>query len=569
MKDIPPLSTNDFGLFQELLIEMSGLQFEEGRKQALHLALWQRIQHRGYDSYREYYNLLKFHPEGRHEIRELLDLITIGETYFFRNKAQFDVLMRFILPEIIQRKVDSWDKCIRVWSAGCSGGDETYSIAIAMMEVIPSYKEWTISILGTDINRKGLDSAKEAIYGQKHIGHLPKEYLDKYFKVRGATYILEANVKELVQFEYHNLARDPFIHEKMQNADIIFCRNVTIYFDGETTQRVIENFYNCLAQDGYLFLGHTETLWQITNKFERVEFPQTFIYKKRLSPVQTDAMKPFMAIPEFTLENLTVSAVTISTSEAEARKGRSELALSGGINPCLPAGRPSEPPLLGVEVEGLTSIKEGEPEKRTFLQELRSRLQQKPEPLDRVQEPTLRVEKPPDMKEKVESALREATLCLKEIKDQATLSSPNQTVAQDKNHIRASLTEATILANEAKYKEAADILAEIIEADNLSVEAYYLLGVLSYKSSDLKRAETQFRKVIYVDPDSVLAYFNLGNVYLYQRKFNEAAREFRNAIRLLEKRPKDEQVRFCEDFTVEFLLKACRNNLVEIAKRGE
>jgi chemotaxis protein methyltransferase CheR len=142
-------------------------------------------------------------------------------------------------------------------------------------------------------------------------------------------------------------------------------------------------------------------------------------------------------------------------------------------------------------------------------------------------------------------------------------------IAQDKNRVRTSLTQATLLANEAKYKEAADILAKIIEADNLSVEAYYLLGVLSYKNSNLKEAETQFRKVIYVDPDSVLAYFNLGNVYLFQRKFSEAAREFRNAILLLEKRPMDEQVRFCEDFTVEFLLRACRNNLMEISKRGE
>ena len=520
MKNLLPLSENDFRLFQELLIEMSGLQFEEGRRQALHLALWQRLQYRGYDSYREYYNLLKFHPEGRHEIRELLDLITIGETYFFRNKAQFDVLMRFVLPEIIKRKVDSRDKCIRVWSAGCSGGDETYSIAIAMMEVVPSYKEWSIPILGTDINRNGLTSAKEAIYGQKNIGHLPKEYLDKYFKVRGSTYILEANVRELVQFEYHNLAKDPFIHEKMQNIDILFCRNVTIYFDGQTTQRVIENFYNCLAQDGYLFLGHTETLWQITNKFERVEFPQTFIYKKRISPVQEEALKPFMAVPEITLENL-------------------------------------------------TSIRERGTEKSIFLRELRSGLLEKPEPLEQVEDSTLRVEKPPDIKEKLESAYKEATLCLREIKDQAALSSSNDIIAQDKNHIRTSLTEATILANEAKYKEAADILAKIIEVDNLSVEAYYLLGVLSYKSSDLKEAERQFRKVIYVDPDLVLAYFNLGNVYLYQRKYSEAAREFRNAIRLLEKRPKDEQVKFCEDFTVEFLLKACRNNLVEISKRGE
>ena len=153
-----------------------------------------------------------------------------------------------------------------------------------MMEVLPSYKEWSISILGTDINRNGLACAKEAIYGEKDIGHLPKEYLDKYFKVQGSTYLLHSDVRELVQFEYHNLVKDPYIDERMQNTDLIFCRNVTIYFNGQTTQRVIENFYNCLAEEGYLFLGHTETLWQITNKFERVEFPQTFIYKKRLSP---------------------------------------------------------------------------------------------------------------------------------------------------------------------------------------------------------------------------------------------------------------------------------------------
>jgi chemotaxis protein methyltransferase CheR len=498
MKDILPLSSDDFGLFQKLLIETSGLCFDGGRNQSLHLALWQRLQHRGYDSYREYYNLLKFHPEGRLEMRELFDLITIGETYFFRNKAQFDVLIRFILPEIIQRKVDSGDKCIRAWSAGCSRGDEAYSIAIAVMEVLPSHEEWGISILGTDINRKGLACSEEAIYGEKDISHLPKEYLEKYFKIRGSTYRLRDDVKEWVRFEYHNLAGDPCIHEKTQNVDIIFCRNVIIYFDSQTTQRVIENFYNCLAQDGYLFLGHTETLWQITNKFERVEFPQTFIYKKRLSPVQEDAMKPFMAVPEINIENLTF-------------------------------------------------LKETGTEERFFPQELRFGLQEKPEPFGQVEDSTLRVDKPSDVPS----------------------SSPDNMVAQDKNHILPCLANATILANEAKYKEAADILGKIIKADNLSVEAYYLLGVLSYKSGDLKEAETQFRKVIYVTPDSVLAYFNLGNMYLYQRKLREAAREFKNAIRLLEKRPKDEQVRFCEDFTVEFLLRACRNTLVHISQRGE
>jgi chemotaxis protein methyltransferase CheR len=558
MKNILPLSTDDFSLFQELLIETSGLLFEESRSQSLHLALWQRLQHRGHGSYREYYNLLKFHPEGRLEIRELLDLITIGETYFFRNKAQFDVLIKFVLPEIMQRKMDSGEKWLRVWSAGCSGGDETYSIAMAMMEVIPSCQNWDISILGTDINRNVLASAKEAIYGEKHIGHLPKEYVTKYFKVRGTTYILNTDVRELTRFEYHNLAKDPFIHEQMQNVDVIFCRNVMIYFDNQISQRVIENFYNCLARDGYLFLGHAETLWQITNKFERVEFPQTFIYKKSLSPLQEDGMKPFIAVPEIADEDLTLSAMlppvldphgSGSVFEAEARNRWPGSTLSD-----------SSPP--GWAFEELTPTTKTDLQKSSFHQELRVGLQKEPELLEDF-------ERPSTVNEIAGSTNQEATLWPEETKDRTALPLSTHRIEQGRNNIRAYLTRATFLANEAKYKEATDILGKIIEADNLSVEAYYLLGVLSYKNSNLNEAETQFRKVIYVDPDSVIAYFNLGNMYLYQRKYREAAREFRNAIRLLEKRPRDEQVRFCEDFTVEFLIRACRNSLVEISKRGE
>jgi chemotaxis protein methyltransferase CheR len=152
---------------------------------------------------------------------------------------------------------------------------------------------------------------------------------------------------------------------------------------------------------------------------------------------------------------------------------------------------------------------------------------------------------------------------------EATPPSCHPLITQDKNHFLSCLNKATILANEARYQEAAELLAKVIEGDNLSVEAYYLLGVLSYRNGDLEGAEAQFRKVIYVTPDSVLAYFNLGNIYLCQRRFSQAAREFSNAIRLSEKRPKEEQVRFCEDFTVEFLLRACRNSLIEISRRGE
>jgi chemotaxis protein methyltransferase CheR len=426
------------------------------------------------------------------------------------------------------------------------------------MEVIPSYKDWNISILGTDINRNGLARAKEAIYGKKAIGHLPEEYLGKYFSAQRATYSLDPKVKALVQFEYHNLVKDPLIHEKMQNVDIVFCRNVTIYFDAKTTKRVLENFYNCLAEDGYLFLGHSETLWQITNKFERVEFPQTFIYRKGAGPVQEDAMKPFMALPEISLEELILPAVQpppLASGDKEfplrAMPNPWPESLASSAESLKPNGEPSfprfesKPPGRGAE--GLTStMVTGQPVFQSFEN----------------------AEKPLDIQKKVESAYQGAALCLKEVKEQTSFFSAGHPAAQTGDPLCADLAKATILANEAKYKEAAAILSKIIEADNLSIEAYYLLGVISYKSNDFKQAEAQFRKVIYVDPDSILAYFNLGNMYLYQRKYREAFREFRNAIQLLERKPKDEQVRFCEDFTVEFLLKACRNSLKEITERG-
>lgn len=488
MKNTLPLTADEFRLFRDLLAEVSGLHFDEARTRFLELALLERLENRGYESYREYYHFLKFLPEGRLELRELFDLVTIGETYFFRNKPQFDVLMTSVLPDLLRRKANSPDRCIRVWSAGCSGGDEAYSIVIAFREVMPFQGDWKISVLGTDINRKGLAYAKEAVYAEKSVGSMPREYIDRHFKVRGPTYALNPEVKRWVHFEYHNLARDPFHLEGMQNVDILFCRNVTIYFDPQTTQQVIGNFYNCLVPEGYLFLGHTETLWQIPHRFERIDFPQTFIYRKGTDSASEDAARPFMAVPQMPVETRASAGETVSENRVSLQEGGSGTLEKSG---------------------SLTSVRE-----------------------------------PAFLRRKGESG------------------------SSRDREIHASMNRATALANEARYGEAAEVLTEVVEADNLNVEAYHLLGVLCYKNGNLEEAETQFRKAIYVSPESVLAYFNLGNINLCQKRWNEAAREFRNAIRILEKRPKEEQVPYCEDFTVDVLLRACRNSLGEISKRG-
>lgn len=497
-------------LFQEFILAESGLCFEEGNSQALQLALSERMQKRRLNSYSDYYNFLRYNPEGVLELRELFDLLTIGETHFFRNKPHFDALTRSILPEIIQKKMHSSDKSIRVWSAGCSRGNEAYSVAMVIMGILPDYKDWNISILGTDINRNALIQAKEAIYGRREVSNLPAEYLDEYFEKMAGRFILRRDVKEMVRFEYHNLVKDPFTLEGMQNLDIIFCRNVTIYFKLEATRDVIDKFYDCLLNDGYLFIGHAETLWQITNKFKMVEFPQTFIYKKSLF-VSEEAVRPFIAVPEINLEEL------LFVKEEVRPEGE-----------FLQEKKPEEEAKMGLPIRGEWQI---------------------------------------EANEKLDLDYRQAIKLFSDKKYEQAIVLLEKIIAQDRNQVRAYFTKANILANQAKYKEAVSELGKIIEVDNLYVEAYYLLGVLLYNIGDAQEAEAQFRKVIYIDQDIVLAYFNLGNLYLYQKKFSKATREFNNAVRLLEKWPAQDGVKFCEDLTVGFLLRACRNTLEEIKKK--
>ena len=291
------LTKDDFRLFQDLLIEESGLYFAPDRSDTLESALIQRAEKREYPSFNEYYNLLKFHPEGRLELKNLIELLTIGETYFFRDPAQFEVLRDSVMPEIINRP------SLKVWSAGCATGEEAYTIAMLLLEYLPDPANLAISILATDINREFLRRAKEGIYNERSVSRVPKELLPKYFTRHGSHYHLSDKVKQMVSFIYHNLARDPLEFENMRTADIIFCRNVTIYFNFETAKRIIEQFYSTLDDDGYLFLGYSETLWYMTNKFQAIEFPHTFIYKKALKPIKEE-VRPFVDIPKIKIGGL-------------------------------------------------------------------------------------------------------------------------------------------------------------------------------------------------------------------------------------------------------------------------
>ncbi|MFQ5560635.1 MAG: CheR family methyltransferase [Nitrospinota bacterium] len=225
-------------------------------------------------THEEYLNFLSFTREGANEFKSLLDLLTVGETFFFRNRAQFDGIKEYVIPKSRQVNVAK----MKIWCAGCSTGEEPYTLAIVLRECAPSLP---FSIIATDINRRSLAAAKAGVYTERSIRNVEPEQLRKYFRKVGDEYYISDEIKNSVQFAYHNLASNEFSHPDMQSLDILLCRNVTIYFDEKTLKRVISNFVSCLSPGGLLLIGHAETLRGISNAFHLVQRPNTIIYEKK------------------------------------------------------------------------------------------------------------------------------------------------------------------------------------------------------------------------------------------------------------------------------------------------
>ncbi len=273
----PNLTRGEYLLFQELIGQVSGLRLEARDWTPLRAALCERLSAAGSSGFGEYYELLRS-PGGSGEMGRLIELLTVHETAFFRNRGHFDVLTRRIIPELVDRK--GADRTLRIWSAGCSTGQEAYSIAISLMEVVPDFDSWRIELLATDISHRALGKASAGIYPARAVRNVDPVLLDRYFEPWEGGYRLAARVRDRVRFEYLNLVKEPFPLSALSPMDAIFCENVTIYFKVESTRRVIRNFYETLIEGGYLFLGYSETLWQISSDFALREMDGTFIYQK-------------------------------------------------------------------------------------------------------------------------------------------------------------------------------------------------------------------------------------------------------------------------------------------------
>jgi len=287
------LTEPELKLLQTLVYQECGMHFDSRRAHFLQDRLQRRVRECQLDSFYSYYRLL-ISREGKEELSKLLENLTVNETSFFRNKAQLDLFHKHVLDDLLRRKQERRDFSLRLWSAGCSTGQEAYTMAMLVADALSYHclrnptghdvplpkplvpPPWKVEILASDISYSVLRTGQEGTYSEHQMASVDYNYRLRHFDKVGDRYAVKKALKELVHFDFHNLKTEYL----PQRNDVIFCRNVMMYFDEAEQKRLIDKFARCLNATGYLFVGHAESLLGLTDKFQMIYRDTGTAYQK-------------------------------------------------------------------------------------------------------------------------------------------------------------------------------------------------------------------------------------------------------------------------------------------------
>ncbi len=265
---------------RDLIYQVSGIYQAENKFYLLVGPATRRMKVVGARTPREYLDCLTSRPNRDAEMRNLLNEITIGETCLFRSLPQIDALRRAVIPTVAEAKRKISFTKLRLWSAGCSTGEEPYTLAMILLEETQgALKGWTFDVVATDLNDRSVAKAQEGVYSRYAVRNVPPEFMRKYFQKVGTEYRVTDHVKSHITFSRMNVLDDRKMLF-MRGLDVIFCCNVLIYFDGKSKTRTVQHFFNALLPNGYFFLGPSESLYGISEKFHLVQFPGAPAYWK-------------------------------------------------------------------------------------------------------------------------------------------------------------------------------------------------------------------------------------------------------------------------------------------------
>jgi chemotaxis protein methyltransferase CheR len=255
------------------------LYFDDKKNYFLKTRMAKRMTALAMDNPDDYVFMVSYADTNGLEMQELANLVTTNETYMFREYDQLQGFANYCLPEVLSAKQDRGDKTLRIWCAGCSSGEEPYTLAMIIQEVFPQSQSWDCKIVATDIDENMLEKVAAARYEQRSINDVPQEYKDKYLIAQGEEYAVRRRTAALVEARHLNL-NDRMALRAMRGFDFIFCRNVLIYFDDLSRKSVVDHFYNALNPGGYIFLGHSESIGRVTSAFTLKRFEKHLVYVK-------------------------------------------------------------------------------------------------------------------------------------------------------------------------------------------------------------------------------------------------------------------------------------------------
>jgi chemotaxis protein methyltransferase CheR len=408
------------------------------------------------------------------QLKALANRLTVGETYFLREKRSLEVLEKDIVPELMRTRRD---RAIRIWSAGCATGEEPYSIAILLSKLMSGLKKWNVEILATDLNAKSLQKASEGIYGEWSFRGTPPWIRQTYFQADGNGHsIIAPALKKMVSFSQHNLMNDTFppLSNSTTGFDVILCRNVLMYFTPEAMRKVIHRFHGALATDGWLIVSPTETSQELFSEFATVSFGDVTFYRKSATCVSTssglsafDEGRSSVQLPKLVVEVLKPTRTSFLRTGTE--NSPSDVPPPNAAPPAVSYGQD----LYG---QALAFYEQGR-------------------------------------YEEVERVIRIL-------------------LSQDGSHA-AMLLLARAYANQGKLAAALVLCDEAIAADKMAARAYYLRATILQEQGSLPAALLAFQQTVYAEPEFMLGHFALGSLALKQGKLKESEKHFANVLLLL------------------------------------
>jgi chemotaxis protein methyltransferase CheR len=275
----PVISDADFLKFREFFYRKTGIHFEDSKRYFVDKRLIERIEATGAEDFRSYFIALRFESSGA-ELQHLVNAMTVNETYFFREAYQFDCMVGGLLDEVARRKRPGGR--IRIWSVPSSTGEEPYSIAIYLLERWALIDDYEVEILSSDIDTEVLAQAERGVYSPRSVSQLPRPVLEKYFaRTAGGDWAISRDLVSAVEFSRINLT-DAAQTRRFRDIDLIFCRNLLIYFDDLSRRVAAEAMFDALNPGGFVCLGHSESMSRITSLFEVRRFPEAMVYQKPL-----------------------------------------------------------------------------------------------------------------------------------------------------------------------------------------------------------------------------------------------------------------------------------------------